>query len=164
VPLVLEIWNQIHQRDEVELNMAGSGPMEGVVRSIKDRNFKYFGFVEEEELSGLISQCDIFIYPSTCDNYGLVILQALSSGLYVITNEMIASSFSEFVNIGQLKVVENKPNSYIEAIIHYLENGITFDLSMSRSTCINKYDWKVISEKLYNTLLFEYHRKIDLYL
>ena len=162
VPLVLEIWKQIRLKAEVELNIVGSGRMEGVIRSIKDRNFKYFGYVEEEKLPELISQCDIFIYPSTCDTYALVILQALSHGLYVITNEMIASSFSEFVKIGQLKVVENKPSSYIEAIIHYLENGIVFDLNVSRTICVNEYDWKVISEKLYNTLLFEYYRKTGL--
>lgn len=163
VPLVLEIWEQIRLKAEVELNIAGSGRMESLVRSIKDLKFKYFGFIEENDLPKLISQCDIFIYPSTCDNYPLVILQALSSGLYVITNEMIASSFREFERIGQVKVVENKPSKYLEAINHYLENGRTFDLNESRAICISKYDWKVISEKLYEELLTAYYRKTGLY-
>lgn len=163
VPLILEIWRQIRRRSGIELYIAGSGPMEDIVRAIKDHNFKYLGFVDEENLPRLIAECDIFIYPSTCDNYPLVVSQALSSGLYVITNDMIASSFREFERLGQLKVVENKPSKYVEAINHYLENGRTFDLNESRSVCINKYDWKVISEKLYEELMRAYYRKTSLY-
>ena len=163
VPLVLDIWKQIRQNNRIELYIGGSGPMENKVNNIKDRNFKYFGFVDEKELPELIAKCDIFIYPSTCDNYAIVVLQALSSGLYVITNDMIAASFREFENIGQLKVVENKPIKYVEAINNFLEGEITFDLNESRSICINKYDWKQISENLYNELLIEYYKKINMH-
>lgn len=162
--LVLEIWKQLRYRDGIELYIIGSGSMEGMVRAIKDHNLKYFGFVEAENLPRLIAECDIFIYPSTCDNYGLVVSQALSSGLYVVTNNMIASSFREFESIGQLKVVENRPTKYVEAINHYLENGRVFDLNKSRSISINKYDWKVISVKLYDELLAAYYRKQSLFL
>ena len=162
VPLILEIWKRFRQKSGIELYMAGSGSMDRIVGAVEDHNFKYFGFVDEEDLPGLIAGCDIFIYPSTCDTYSLVVLQALSSGLYVITNNMIAASFREFESIGQLKVVENKSSKYVEAINHYLENGKPFDLNESSSICINKYDWRVITDKLYDELLTAYYRKKSL--
>lgn len=161
VPLLLDIWKEICQINGIELYIAGSGPLERSVRDIKDQNFKYLGFVNEKTLYETIAECDIFIYPSTCDTYALVVLEALSSGLLVITNKMIASSFSDFVNIGQLKIVENRRTEYIEAINNFLRQGITFDLEISKTICVNKYDWKKISEELYYNLLTSYYKKMN---
>lgn len=159
ISIILDVWNQLQSLQEIEFHIAGSGSMAKLVESINDKNFTYYGFIEEERLSEVISNCNIFAYPSICDSYPLVVLQALSSGLYVITNRKIASNFEAFEQIGQLKVVENKASEYVKAIKEYLLDQTVFDSQFSRSMCCNEYDWSVISNKLYTKMISEFEVK-----
>lgn len=55
------------------------------------------GFVPEEDLVGLYSTCDLFIFPSLYEGFGLPILEAMSCGAPVIGGNN--SSIKELINI-----------------------------------------------------------------
>lgn len=150
--IVLDVWNILKNFSNITLTVIGSGSMGKVVSKIEDRNFYYKGFVSEKELPSVISECNVFLYPSLCDSYPLVVLQALSSGLFVLTNDKIASNFQEFVELGQIKVVKNDVVSYTRACENIKNYGFNFDTMTSRRLCVEKYDWKYVSKKLYKEL------------
>ncbi len=56
------------------------------IRSVS--NIKYKGKISRN-IQNKLSDYDIFIHPSESENFGLVILEALSSGLYLILNKKL---------------------------------------------------------------------------
>jgi glycosyltransferase involved in cell wall biosynthesis len=83
--------------------VVGGGPqMKELQRKYKDAHF--FGSVDTEELSYRYSQADCFVFPSRTDTFGLVLLEALASGLPVAAfpvpgpNDVINGSAVGFLN------------------------------------------------------------------
>ena len=162
IETVLAIWSKIKDKESIEFTVMGSGSMKERVQAINDNNFHYLGFVEEEKLPDVIAHCDILVYPSTCDTFSLVVLQALSCGLYVITNDLIARNFVEFERIGQLISINNSVNSYIEEILNFKERKKDFSKTESRSICESQYDWSAVSHQLYDILIADWKEKVNL--
>ena len=80
--------------NKLEFHIAGTGPVEEELKEIKSINFH--GRLSDEDLAKLYRECDIFVYPSHNDSYSLVILQALSSGLYVLAGDFFNGIFDDF--------------------------------------------------------------------
>ncbi len=90
--------------------IVGDGPYRSILESKKPKNVFLVGYMEGEKLARAYSSSDIFLFPSETETYGLVILEAMASGLPVIVssigaahehikhnyNGLIASSEEEF--------------------------------------------------------------------
>jgi glycosyltransferase involved in cell wall biosynthesis len=48
--------------------------------------------ISHSELTALYRACDVFVFPSLCEGFGHVILEAMSSGLPVITTKNTAGA------------------------------------------------------------------------
>ncbi len=162
IDMVLEIWRKIKNIEGIELTIVGSGSKKEDVLAINDNNFNYLGFIEEEKLPDVIGNCDLLLYPSICDTFGLVVLQALSCGLYIITNDLLARNFLEFQRIGQLRSINNNVDSYVEEILNFKADKKVFSLTESRAICESQYNWSGISHQLYETLITEWRKKVKL--
>lgn len=69
----------------VNLVVAGDGPyLTEMKRSLAGKGAVFTGYVQGEELAGLYASCDLFVFPSTTDTFGNVVLEAQASGLPVI--------------------------------------------------------------------------------
>lgn len=73
------------------------------------------GFISDEERHTLYKYADIFLYPSLYEGFGLVILEAMSYGVPVITGTN--SSLPEAAGDAGIKVNIEKPGVLGEAII-----------------------------------------------
>jgi alpha-maltose-1-phosphate synthase len=84
VPLLLEAWEEIGSKN-AELLIAGFATDE--VKKIigKRQNVKLLGAFPKEELPVIYNSADVFVFPSYTDGFGQVILEAMASGLPVIT-------------------------------------------------------------------------------
>lgn len=68
--------------NEGERYVVGDGPMRATLeRSASDARF--FGYVDDERLSQIYAEADVFVFPSLTDTFGNVILEALASGVPV---------------------------------------------------------------------------------
>lgn len=65
-------------------------------------DIKFTGFVPEEDLMGFYSQAEVFIYPSLFEGVGLPVLEAMQSGVPVITSN--TSSLREIAGDAALTV------------------------------------------------------------
>ena len=114
------------------------------------------GVIPDEELPVLYHCADAFVFPSIKEGWGLVLLEALASGLPVITSNI--APFTEFLTPDSALLVN--PNSYDEiakAMKAILNEKIAQKLIQNSSSIPKQYSWGK-SAKLH---LKQYLKMID---
>jgi len=91
--LLLDFYNKIlHIKKDVSLVMVGKGPLlTDLKKYIIERNIPniiFFGYVQDSVLNLIFSACDAFILASRYEGNPLVILEAISSGLPCIVQDI----------------------------------------------------------------------------
>ncbi len=89
IPLLLQTWSRL-AASGAELWLIG--PASDTARTLIPRlnGLRQFGSVSQPEVSRLLSECDIFVFPSFFEGFGLVLLEAMACGLPVITTTATA--------------------------------------------------------------------------
>jgi phosphatidylinositol alpha 1,6-mannosyltransferase len=71
--------------DSIHLVMAGTGPCEAELRDVVPEGVTFLGFLERRSrLPDLYANCDVFVFASVTETLGLVLLEAMASGLPVV--------------------------------------------------------------------------------
>jgi len=76
-------YNQSKKKDSY-LCVVGSGELESYKDSLRKYNIVFLGHKEKEELSSLYASSTVFVFPSTTDTLGQVVLESLASATPVI--------------------------------------------------------------------------------
>jgi glycosyltransferase involved in cell wall biosynthesis/predicted metal-dependent phosphoesterase TrpH len=85
VDLLAESFERAHAADpRLHLLLAGGGPEEAELRSRLGDRATFLGWLEGDELPRAYASADAFLFASTTDTYGQVILEAAASGLPVV--------------------------------------------------------------------------------
>jgi glycosyltransferase involved in cell wall biosynthesis/predicted metal-dependent phosphoesterase TrpH len=85
VDLLAESFLRAHRTDpRLHLLLAGGGPEEGELRARLGEHATFLGWLGGEELARAYASADVFLFASSTDTYGQVILEAAASGLPVI--------------------------------------------------------------------------------
>lgn len=72
-------------RGVIHLIMAGTGPCEAELRAAAPTGVTFLGFLERRSrLPDLYANCDAFVFASVTETLGLVVLEAMASGLPLI--------------------------------------------------------------------------------
>jgi glycosyltransferase involved in cell wall biosynthesis len=75
-------------RPQIRLIVVGDGPYtEEMKEALRDLPVTFTGFLAGEDLAQAYASSDIFIFPSTTDTFGNVVLEAQASGLPVIVTD-----------------------------------------------------------------------------
>jgi glycosyltransferase involved in cell wall biosynthesis len=135
IPELLEAFAQINH-DQATLTFFGSGELEAMIDryAIKFSNITNLGFVNPNELNKLIREFDLLIAPSRHDGWGIVVVEAMMSGLPVISTTN-TGAFMEFfkdddsIKIGSLCEVNAQSiklavNSYLLDSSKIVDEGI----------------------------------------
>ena len=73
---------------DVELHIVGDGPyLPEMKENLKNHPAVFTGFLEGEALCEAYRRCDLFVFPSATDTFGIVVLEAQASGLPVIVTD-----------------------------------------------------------------------------
>lgn len=76
----------------LRLVMVGDGPLRETLHR-KCPMAIFTGFLEEQELASHYASADVFVFPSTTETFGNVILEAMASGLPVVAFDDAAARF-----------------------------------------------------------------------
>jgi phosphatidylinositol alpha 1,6-mannosyltransferase len=71
--------------DSIHLVIAGGGPLEDSIRASATQDMSFLGYLDRgRSLPELYASCDAFLFSSTTETLGLVVLEAMASGIPVI--------------------------------------------------------------------------------
>lgn len=157
---LLKTWSLMPSNLEIELHVVGGGPLENTIISSRG-NLVYHGILPEEELAKVYRESDIFLYPTLIDNYPLVILEAISSGLYVITSNILKGVFDDFQERGFLEYTDIDADILSSRIMEATKNIVKIrELKQQMHQYVmEKYDWKKISLDFFDKISKLYHNR-----
>ncbi len=74
---------------DAHLVVVGEGPyLEEMKRTLRDTPCTFTGYLEGDALTAAYCACDVFVFPSTTDTFGNVVMEAQACGLPVIVTDM----------------------------------------------------------------------------
>jgi glycosyltransferase involved in cell wall biosynthesis len=95
----------------------GDGPyLSEMRREMAGQPCLFTGYLEGEDLAAVYASCDLFLFPSTTDTFGNVVLEAQASGLPVIVTD--AGGPRENVRHGEtgLVVPADDEDTFLQAV------------------------------------------------
>ena len=99
------------------------------------------GVLSQEDLCCLYQLADVFVFPSLKEGWGLVILEAIASGLPIITSNH--APFTEFLALDQALLVDSQdPNAIADAMKKFLEPTLAQALIQRSQSILVNYTWE----------------------
>ena len=86
INVLLEIWEELAP-ETAELWIAGPADTKIIAAIPKLDSISYLGKIPHQQLQEVVGKCDVLIFPSFFEGFGLVVLEAMACGLPVITTE-----------------------------------------------------------------------------
>lgn len=122
---------------------------------LKDKITVYGNIDDEEKLTNIYRKASVFILPSKWESFGLVLLEALECGNYLIVSDKVPSADDigrngEYVTIVPYHDIDLLSKAMLEATLKTVSNK---DLNERKKWIEENYTWKVIVEKLNRYLL-----------
>ncbi|MDT8859311.1 glycosyltransferase family 1 protein [Alkalihalobacillus sp. MEB130] len=74
----------VHIKEETHFLIVGDGPQFKLLSEISNDHITFTGFLEGEELANIYASSDLFLFPSSTETFGNVVLEAMASGLPVV--------------------------------------------------------------------------------
>ncbi len=153
IDMVLNVF-KTHKMD-IEFTIVGSGILENMLNDLPD-NVKYMKNISDSELQEIYRNSDIFIFPSTLENFGNVVLEALSSGLYVIASEQLSPRFDFAEKMNFLEYINPVEAEIYKALENVQENVKYTEVYSNRILMHNyikkTYDWSQVLDQFYSQL------------
>ena len=151
---LLEAWRHVTST-RGELHVVGHGSLQAVVErdARRDPRIHYHGILEPDALTKVYRSCDIFLFPSRFETFGLVVLEALSSGLYVVASSAVRGVFDDFRDLAALEYLEMTPAALARRIQELSEGPLPLDddrrLALHRMVEM-QYDWTRVANDLFS--------------
>lgn len=117
------------------------------------------GVVPAEDLPSLYRCADAFCFPSVKEGWGLVVMEAIASGLPVITANQ--APFTEFLTPDQALLVDpSDVEAIAQAIITVIDPALTKSLQTKSRSVLRHYSWARSAQmhlQQYEALLQSHH-------
>jgi glycosyltransferase-like protein len=98
------------------------------------------GVMSDAELPALYRLADAFVFPSVKEGWGLVVMEAIASGIPVITANQ--SPFTEFLSPDQAILVDpNSPTAIAQAMKTIIQPEISTSLVQQSQSVCDRYTW-----------------------
>ncbi len=122
MPLLVKVWKEVHaQRPDAQLIIVGDGPYRAPMQlELANANVYFLGFRHGVELSTIYASGDLFIFPSTTDTLGQVVMESQSSGLPVIVSDQGGPKEVVQHNRTGLILPADRPEQWVQAAIDLL--------------------------------------------
>jgi glycosyltransferase involved in cell wall biosynthesis len=150
VDLLVDAFGEIKRSiPTAELHIIGSG---SGLRLVKDKavgikDCFVHGFLPENQMIDLLQSAWLFVLPSEREGSGIVVLEAMASGVPFVTIEHPDNAVKEFCNYKCGLIVEPQKNSIAAAVVKlYNDKDLWKELSVNALNFAKKYDWDIITE------------------
>lgn len=126
--------------DQFTLAIVGDGPHRKELEAyFKDTPTVFTGFLHHQELASAYASADVFVFPSTTETLGLVIMEAMASGLPVVaaisgpTQEQVIHQRNGLLYDARIST------SFAQTILHLQD--IKFRQQLAKQALLDVEDW-----------------------
>ncbi|RCW66989.1 glycosyltransferase family 4 protein [Saliterribacillus persicus] len=150
-------------QNDIHWIIAGDGPSRANLTKINNPHVTFTGFLNQQDIATIYASSDIFVFPSTTETFGNVVLESMACGTPVIganaggVKTIIKDSFNGIL------CKEEDEDVYIEAIMKLLDNDYwRKQMSQHAMTFAKKQEWDQKFEDLlhgYQEVLFHSQQK-----
>lgn len=146
--MLLEAWRTLGTSN-AELHIVGTGSLEQLVKktALSYPTVKYHGVLSTEEVAELYRASDVYVLPTLADQYPLSVLEAISSGNFVIVGEAMAGTFDEFKDLGLLSYTESTVGGIRTQLM-----GALGDLPRIRSNRSRGIEYLTVAKRDWNSI------------
>jgi glycosyltransferase involved in cell wall biosynthesis len=152
VPLLLDTWRGLSPRD-AELWLAGPLTRQHAALIPSLPGLRVIGKTPHRELPRLLRECDVLVFPSYFEGFGLVLLEAMAAGLPVIATDATAAPDLITNGVEGLIIPAGSAEALSEAVQFFLrfpEN--LFPMSAAARRCAERYSWDAYGNRWANLL------------
>jgi len=159
---LLRVWDKIFKNNNNCKLMIAGYPELNYLDELKNyvsknnlsANVKFLGPVEGDDLVNLYKNSDIFVLPTYSENFGIVVAEALSYGIPVITTKGTPWKVLEENNCGWY--IEPKLDSLKKALLEAFEiNKNDYAIKSKNAINLSKtFNWKKIAKSFFNLYLW----------
>jgi phosphatidylinositol alpha 1,6-mannosyltransferase len=152
IHVALDAMRRVMSRDtagRVRFALAGDGPDEGRCRALAPPRTWFAGPLGGDELSSFYASADLFVFPSTTETFGNVVLEAMSSGLPVIAAD--AGATLELAHEGTARLFRaGSSEDLANAIDALIADASTRDrLRMAGLAAAEARGWDAVWDRLF---------------
>jgi len=104
------------------------------------RNILYLGYLAGEEKVRALKRAEVFVYPSVLDSFGIVVLEALASGLPVIAYDIPAIRYNYPGNV-VARVSAHETKKFAEKVIELIQSCNLHEISEKSKTFASRFTW-----------------------
>mgnify|MGYP001040874371 CR=1 FL=1 len=108
----VKVYELMKNNSKVKFAMVGDGPYLKELKEICNNKIIFTGFLEGKDLSIAYASSDYFLFPSTTETFGNVILEAMASGLIPLVADKGASQENIIHHITGFVIENNDPKKY----------------------------------------------------
>lgn len=128
MPLLTAVWKQVSKKCverglPADLVIVGDGPYRKTMEhALRGCQAHFLGFRHGKELSTIYASSDTFVFPSTTDTLGQVVMESQSSGLPVVVTDQ--GGPKEVVDHGRTGFVlpADDSNAWVNTLLELIEN------------------------------------------
>jgi glycosyltransferase involved in cell wall biosynthesis len=139
----------LEQSDDFCLAIVGDGPHRAYLEQyFNDTDTVFTGFLHGDELASAYASSDIFVFPSTTETLGLVLLEAMASGLPVVAANSGPTSEQVSHGITGLLYNPDEPNDFVQMVSELKDDTFRLKLGEQARTFSEMIGWDAPSKQL----------------
>lgn len=117
--------SRLKDPSSIHLVVVGDGPyLAEMKQHLRGLPCTFTGYQQGEALPAIYASCDLFVFPSTTDTFGNVVLEAQASGLPVVVTDKGGPCENMLPGETGLVVPPDDPDSIVEAILALMHDPI----------------------------------------
>jgi glycosyltransferase involved in cell wall biosynthesis len=145
-----ELRRVMDELPDVRLAIVGDGPYREELKTLfEGTNTVFTGFLHGEELAQAYASADLFVFPSTTETVGLVLLEAMASGLSVVAAK--SGPTLEQVRHGETGLLyePEQVDTFPQLVKKMMNNTLRSQMSIKARKHMEKMGWHHAIEKLF---------------
>ncbi|MGC9188727.1 MAG: glycosyltransferase [Sulfurihydrogenibium sp.] len=149
----IEVFEEMKNNKQFKFAIVGDGPYRRELENTYGDRIIFTGFLEGEDLSRAYASSDFFLFPSTTETFGNVVLEAMASGLIPLVPDVGASKEHIIDGVNGFIVEGNNPKHYKQILELLASNEkLTLGIKKNISTYIKNFNEEELLEQMLHTL------------
>lgn len=133
----------------VRLVLVGDGPGRAAIeREFAGTGTIFTGTLVGDELTAAYAAADVFVFPSTTETLGLVLLESLASGVPVVASQSPASRGLLAQTAAARLVPDDRPTDFAASVAELLESAAPDELAIAARREAEGWSWQAATRQL----------------